>query len=62
MVRCLSNMWEVLGLNPVEGNNFCSPCPLKKTKKQVPNTPIPMMHTLICEELKDPSILLKAVP
>ena len=61
-VRRLPGMQEVLGLNPLGGNNLCRPSPLEETINQGPNTPIPTMHALICEESKDPGIPSKVVP
>ena len=36
----------------------CSSSPSEETINRGPNTPIPTMHALICEELKDPGIPL----
>ena len=61
-LRCLPGMREVLGLNPLGDNILCSPSLLEETINRGPNTPIPMTHALICEELKDPGIPPKVVP
>ena len=62
MVQRLPGMWEVLGSNPLGGNILYSPSPSEETINRGPNTPIPTMHALICEELKDPGIPPKVVP
>ena len=62
MVQRLSGMQEVPSLNPLGGNILCSPIPSEETINRGPNTPIPSMHALICEELKDPGITPKVVP
>ena len=68
-LRCLPSMREVLGSNPLGGNILlhfcnilCSPSPSEETINRGPNTPIPTMHALICEELKDHGIPPKVVP
>ena len=43
----------VLGSNPLGGNILCSPSPSEETINRGSNTPIPITHALICEELKD---------
>ena len=62
MVQHLPGMREVLGSNLLGGNILCSPSPSEETINRGPDTPIPMTHTLICEELKDPGIPQKVVP
>ena len=42
-------------------NILCSPSPSEDTINRVPKTPIPMIHALICEELKDPGNSPKVV-
>ena len=48
-VTCHQGMLEVLGSNPLRGNILYSPSPWEETINQGPNTPISMMHALICE-------------
>ena len=54
-------MREMLGSNPLWGNNLCSPSPSQETKNHGPNTSIPTINALICEKLKDPGISTKGV-
>ena len=61
MVQRLPGMREVPGSNPLRGNMLCSPSPLEETINRGPNTPIPMTHALICEELKHLGIPPKVV-
>ena len=58
LVRRIPDIQEVLGSNPLGGNNLCSPSPSEETSDQNPYTPIPTTHALIFEELKDPGIPL----
>ena len=53
MVQRLLGMREVPGSNLLGGNILCSPSPSEETINRGPNTPIPSMHALIGEELKD---------
>ena len=62
MVQRLLGMREVPSSNPHRVNILCSRSPSEETINRGPNTPIPTMHTLICEELKDPGIPPKMVP
>ena len=62
MVWRLPGMREVPGSNPLGSNILCSPNPSEETLNRGPNTPIPTIHTLISEELKDPGIPPKVVP
>ena len=62
MVRRMSGIREVPGSNILRGNILCSPSPSEETINRGPNTPIPTMHALICQELKDPGIPPKVVP
>ena len=50
------------GFQSPRGQHLCSPSPLEDTINRGPNTPNPMMHAYICEELKDPGIPPKVVP
>ena len=61
LVQRLPGMLGVLRLNPLQGNILCRPSPLEETVNRGPNTPIPMMHALICEESKDFGIPLEVV-
>ena len=61
VIRHLPCMREMLGSNPLWGNNLCSPSPLQETKNHGPNTSIPTINALICEKLKDPGISSKVV-
>ena len=49
------------GFESPQGNILCSPSPSEETINRGPNTPIPTMHSLTCEELKDPDITPKVV-
>ena len=62
VVQRLPGMRDVPGSNPLGGNLLCSPRLLEETINWDPDTPIPTTHALICEELKDSGITLKAVP
>ena len=59
--RCLACSGGA-GFESHQGNILISPCPSKETVNRGPNTPIPMTHALICEELKDPGIPPKVDP
>ena len=50
------------GFEPPRGDILCSPSSSEETINRGPHTPIPTMHALICEELKDPGIPPKVVP
>ena len=62
MVQRLLGMREVLGSNHLGGKILCSPSASEETINRGPNTPIPMTHALICEELKNLGIPPKVVP
>ena len=62
MVQRLPDMLEVPDSNPLGGNILCRPGPSEETINRCPNTPIPITHALICEELKDLGIPHKVVP